>query len=104
MTINLTVEQPAGWLCANAAGFTYYRKHKPKHGDAVALYPYSDITAIADKFAAKLALELECVLADRAGYYDKAMEILCEYRAAMDTVDTNCPTLFGEPVITPKDR
>lgn len=56
--------------------------------------------AVADRFAHSLALELECVLADRPRYYDKAMQVLGEYRMAMNAIhEQHSPTFMGEPVL-----
>ena len=58
------------------------------------------MTAVADKFAHSLALELECVLADRPRYYDKAMQVLNDYRMAMNAIhEQHSPTFMGEPVL-----
>ena len=55
---------------------------------------------VADRYAHRLALELECVLADRPGYYDKAMQVLGEYRSAMNAIhERHSPTFMGEPLI-----
>lgn len=55
---------------------------------------------VAHRFAHPLALELECVLADRPGYYDKAMQVLSEYRMVMNAIhERNSPTHMGEPVL-----
>lgn len=55
---------------------------------------------VADRYAHRLALELECVLADRPGYYDKAMQVLCEYRRAMNAIhERESPTFMGEPLL-----
>jgi hypothetical protein len=56
------------------------------------------MTEVADRFAHRMALELECVLADRPGYYDKAMQVLSEYRSAMNEIhEKHSPTFMGEP-------
>lgn len=58
------------------------------------------MTVVADRYAHRLALELECVLADRPHYYDKAMQALSEYRSAMNAIhEQQCPTFMGEPVL-----
>ena len=58
------------------------------------------MTEVADRYAHRLALELECVLADRPGYYDKAMQVLGEYRSAMNAIhERHSPTFMGEPLI-----
>lgn len=62
--------------------------------------PLEPMTAVADRFAHILALELECVLADRPHYYDKAMQVLNEYRMAMNAIhEQHSPTFMGEPVL-----
>ena len=54
---------------------------------------------VASEFAHSLALELECVLADRPGYYDRAMQVLGKYRSAMNEIHERAsPTFMGEPV------
>jgi hypothetical protein len=58
------------------------------------------MTEVADRFAHRLALELECVLADRPSYYNKAMQVLSEYRSAMNAIhEQHSPTFMGEPRI-----
>ena len=58
------------------------------------------MTAVADRYAHRMALELECVLADRPGYYDKAMQVLSEYRSAMNAIhEQHSPTRMGEPLM-----
>lgn len=61
---------------------------------------HNPMTEVADRFAHKLALDLECVLADYSGYwYDTAMKTLGEYRSAMNAIhEQECPTFMGEPV------
>lgn len=59
-----------------------------------------EMDEVALKFAHSLALELECVLADRPGYYDKAMQVLGEYRSAMNAIhEQHSPTHMGEPLL-----
>ena len=56
--------------------------------------------AVADTYAHRLALELECVLADRPHYYDSAMQVLGEYHSAMNAIhEKESPTFMGEPSI-----
>jgi hypothetical protein len=56
------------------------------------------MTEVADRFAHRMALELEYVLADRLGYYNKAMQVLSEYRSAMNDIhEQHSPTFMGEP-------
>ncbi len=58
------------------------------------------MTEVADRYAHRLALELECVLADRPDYYDKAMQVLGEYRSAMNAIhEQHSPTHMGEPLL-----
>ena len=55
---------------------------------------------VADRYAHRMALELECVLADRPGYYDKAMQVLGEYRSAMNAIhEQHSQTHMGEPLL-----
>ena len=59
-----------------------------------------EMDEVAHRFAHPLALELECVLADRPCYYDKAMQVLGEYRSAMNAIhEQQCPTFMGEPLL-----
>ena len=61
---------------------------------------HEPMNEVADRYAHRLALELECVLADRAGYYDKALEVLSGYRAAMNAIhEQHSPTHMGEPLL-----
>ena len=69
---------------------------------ATAVEPMTDV---ADRYAHRLALELECVLANRQGYYEKAMRVLGEYRKAMNAIhEQHSPTHMGEPCLTPEDQ
>ena len=56
--------------------------------------------AVADEFAHKLALDLECILAEYSGkWYDTAIDTLGKYRAAMREIhETISPTFMGEPL------
>ena len=57
----------------------------------------SEMDEVAHRFAHPLALELECVLADRPGYYDRAMQLIGEYRSAMNAIhEQHSPTHMGE--------
>lgn len=63
------------------------------------------MTDVADRYAHRLALELECVLANRQGYYDTAMQVLGEYRGAMNAIhEQHSPTHMGEVCLKPKDQ
>ena len=61
----------------------------------------TEMAAVADRFAHKLALDLECVLADYSGtWYDTAMTTLGAYREAMNAVhERESPTFMGEPAL-----
>ena len=60
-----------------------------------------DMNLVAEKYAHKLALDLECVLADYSGtWYETAMKTLGDYRSAMDAIhERESPTFMGEPLI-----
>lgn len=61
------------------------------------------MTQVADQFAHRMALELECVLSDGAysnKWYSSAMQVLSEYRSAMNTIhEEHSPTFMGEPYV-----
>lgn len=60
------------------------------------------MTEVADRCAHKLALMLECVLADKS-FYNEALSVLGEYRSAMNAIhEQQCPTFMGEPVWSKK--
>jgi hypothetical protein len=58
------------------------------------------MTEVADRFAHRMALELECVLSDGAysnKWYKSAMQVLSEYRSAMNEIhEQHSPTFMGE--------
>lgn len=56
---------------------------------------------VANRFAHRLALDLECVLAKYSGpWYDQAWETLSQYRAEMNKIHEQVsPTFMGEPLI-----
>ena len=60
-----------------------------------------DMNEVAQRFAHRLALDLECVLARYSGpWYDEAMQTLSEYRTAMNELhEKQAPTFMGEPII-----
>ena len=59
-----------------------------------------EMDEVAIMFAHSLALELECVLADRPGYYEKALLVLGKYRSAMNDIhEQHSPTHMGEPLL-----
>ena len=59
------------------------------------------MTEVADRFAHRMALELACVLSDGAysnKWYTSAMQVLSEYRSAMNAIhEQHSPTFMGEP-------
>jgi len=59
-----------------------------------------DMNLVAEKYAHKLALDLECVLADYSGtWYETAMKTLGDYRSAMNEIhERESPTFMGEPL------
>lgn len=60
--------------------------------------PLEPMTEVADRCAHRLALMLECVLADKS-FYNEALNALGEYRSAMNAIhEDQCPTFMGEPV------
>ena len=63
----------------------------------------AEMSTVADQYAHKLALDLECVLSDYSGtWYDAAMTTLGAYREAMNAIhERESPTFMGEPVIRP---
>ena len=65
-----------------------------------------EMDAIARKYAHKLALDLECVLADYSGkWWDTAMQTIIGYRSEMNAIhERESPTWMGEPVIDDNTR
>ena len=61
----------------------------------------AEMSTVADQYAHKLALDLECVLADYSGtWYDAAIRTLGAYRDAMNAIhERESPTFMGEPVL-----
>jgi hypothetical protein len=61
----------------------------------------TEMAAVADRFAHRLALDLECVLADYSGtWYETAMKTLGAYREAMNAIHERVsPTFMGEPLL-----
>lgn len=62
------------------------------------------MTAVADRFAHRLALALECVLFEKdqptSRWWDEAMQLIGEYRSAMNDIhEQHSPTFMGEPVL-----
>ena len=58
-----------------------------------------DMNIVAEKYAHKLALDLECILADYSGkWWETAMQTLGDYRSAMNAIhERESPTFLGEP-------
>jgi len=63
-----------------------------------------EMSAIADRYAHRMAMHLECIMYDYSGkFYNEAMQTLGEYRSAMNAIHERVsPTFMGEPVL-PKD-
>lgn len=60
------------------------------------------MTEVADRYAHRLALALECVLMDRQSdrWWNEAMQLIGEYRSAMNAIhEQHSPTFMGEPRI-----
>ena len=62
------------------------------------------MTEVADRFAHRLALTLECVLFEKdqstSRWWDEAMQLIGEYRGAMNDIhEKHSPTFMGEPVL-----
>lgn len=68
---------------------------------APAAVPPDGMDTVAIKYAHKMALDLECILAEYGGsWYNTAMQTLGEYRSEMNAIhERECPTFMGEPVI-----
>lgn len=83
----------------------YIARHKANQAARDKLAKPADIademSAVADQFAHRLALDLECVLADYQGtWYDTAINTLGAYRGAMNAIhERESPTFMGEPVL-----
>lgn len=60
-----------------------------------------EMDAVAAQYAHKLALDLECVLADYSGtWWDAAIKTIGDYRSAMNAIhERESPTFMGEPRI-----
>ena len=62
------------------------------------------MTDVADRFAHRMALALECVLSDADQptdrWWNEAMKLIGEYRSAMNAIhEQHSPTFMGEPII-----
>ncbi len=53
---------------------------------------------VSDRFAARLALELECMLLDPGSFWESAAKVLEEYKQARELANPSPPTCMGEPV------
>lgn len=70
------------------------------HETIEAMQQVEPMNAVAIEYAHRLALELECVLADRNTNWDRAMNLIGEYRSAMNAIhEQHSPTHMGEPVL-----
>jgi len=80
-------------LCATCAGEIAASTKPQDQGVA------DEMDAIASQYAHKLALDLECVLADYSGkWWDAAIKTLGAYREAMNAIhERESPTFMGEP-------
>jgi hypothetical protein len=59
----------------------------------------SEMDGVAIEYAHRLALELECVLADKSNW-DRAMNLIGGYRSAMNAIhEQHSPTHMGEPKV-----
>lgn len=76
-------------------------KEKLTAQPAPAAVPPDGMDTVAIKYAHKMALDLECILAEYGGsWYNTAMQTLGEYRSEMNAIhERECPTFMGEPVI-----
>jgi len=64
----------------------------------------ADMDEVAIKYAHRMALSLECVLSslstdpDSVRFYNSALNVLSEYRMAMNAIhEQHSPTFMGEP-------
>lgn len=58
------------------------------------------MTEVADRYAHRMAMVLECVLMDRASdrWWNEGMQLIGEYRSAMNAIpEQHSPTHMGEP-------
>ena len=61
---------------------------------------------VADRFAHRMAMVLECVLMDRASdrWWNEGMQLIGEYRMEMNRIhERHSPTHMGEPVLPKMD-
>ena len=97
----------------NAHGFNHYFTHLQMDSYGRACYEVGredrtlvePMNAVAIKYAHRLALELECVLADRNVNWDRSMNLIGEYRSAMNAIhEQHSPTHMGEPFIAQEPK
>ena len=59
-----------------------------------------EMSALADRYAHRMAMHLECIMCDSGKFYNEAMQTLGEYRSAMNAIHERVsPTFMGEPVL-----
>ena len=64
--------------------------------------PIDAMTEVADLFAHRMALVLECVLMGNSSdkWWNEGVQLIGEYRSAMNAIhEHESPTFMGEPVI-----
>ena len=60
------------------------------------------MTDVADRYAHRMAMVLECVLMDRASdrWWNEGVQLIGEYRSAMNAIhEQHSPTHMGEPLL-----
>ena len=83
-----------------AGGREEHHAYKEALDNCIDMLGIEEMDEVAQRFAHILALELECVLADRPGYYEKALLVLGKYRSAMNDIhEKHSPTHMGEPLL-----
>lgn len=87
--------------CTRNCGLACSRQMEALNGTAPAQRLSDEMDAIAIKHAHKMALDLECILAEYGGsWYNTAMQTLGEYRSEMNAIhERESPTFMGEPLI-----
>ena len=95
-------ERSAEYLTAHITYDKGYQEGRQDAEDAHKEF-VEPMTEVADRFAHRMALELECVLSDGAysnKWYTSAMQVLSEYRSAMTLIHgQHSPTFMGEPKV-----
>ena len=89
-------QKPVAWIGLPGKGTPLFTAPP-----APAAVPPDGMDTVAIKYAHKMALDLECILAEYGGsWYNTAMQTLGEYRSEMNAIhERECPTFMGEPVI-----